>query len=74
METSEIRRVLLHRLTAMGLEEIHISRLAKDIFMSFSINPLSTLSQINDRLTLLGWDNIELDYHTYSLAKESLSG
>ncbi len=29
-----------------------------------------SLSQVNNRLHSLGWNDIDLDYHTFQLAKE----
>jgi len=38
----------------------------------FYLNPNMSLSQVNERLHYLGWNDIELDYHTYQLAIECL--
>ncbi len=36
-------------------------------------NPNMNFSQVNERLHYIGWNDIELDYHTFQLAKECLS-
>jgi hypothetical protein len=41
-----------------------IRSLANTIF----VNPQMDISQVNNRLHWLGWDDVELDYHTLQLA------
>jgi len=72
MKSAEIDQILSSRLEAMGIASNHIPRFMKDILNSFFINPQANVLQINDRLRFLGWDEAELDYYTFSLAKESL--
>ena len=50
---------------------IAIPLLIKDILYSFSIDPFMEHTEINSRLKLLGWGDIELDYHTCELARAS---
>ncbi len=42
----------------------------KALAVFFYINPNMSLSQVNERLHFLGWNDIELDYHTHQLAIE----
>ena len=72
MKPAEIERALLKRLKSMGIDDRHVAPLVKDIFNIFFLNPQATMIQINERLRFLGWIDVELDYHTFSLAKESL--
>ncbi len=44
----------------------------KDLANSFWLNPDMNFSQVNERLHYIGWNDIELDYHTFQLAKECL--
>ena len=39
----------------------------------YILNPNMNFSQVNERLHYIGWNDIELDYHTFQLAKECLS-
>lgn len=41
-----------------------IRNLAKTI----SVDPETSILQVNDRLHALGWDDVELDYRTFELA------
>jgi hypothetical protein len=65
-----IKQIFLQRLTTIGVEPNLISGLMKALAVFFYINPNMSLSQVNERLHFLGWNDIELDYHTYQLAIE----
>ena len=71
METhpTDIETTLIHQLDKMGVESNTIPRLIKDLIISFSDNPSMSLFQVNSRLHGLGWDDIDLDYHTFQLVK-----
>jgi hypothetical protein len=62
----------LQRLEKIGIEPNLIPGFMKDIANSFSLSPDMNFSQVNERLHYLGWDDVELDYHTYQLARECL--
>ena len=74
MDAKALHRVLLERLETIGIQSNHIPTFIKDIFNSFFINPHATFLQVNERLQFLGWNDVELDYHTFMLAKESFQG
>ena len=74
MDTNGIQKILLNRLKTIGIEPNHIPTLIKDIFNTFFINPHATFFQVKERLHFLGWNDVELDYHTFSLARESYQG
>ena len=61
--------MLIRRLEKMSVEPKSIPRLIKDIMNSFFDNPSADLTQINDYLLGLGWDDIKIDYRTYELAR-----
>lgn len=44
----------------------------KDLANSFFLDSDMNFLQATKRLHYLGWDDIELDYHTFQLAKECL--
>jgi len=56
---------LLQRLEKIGVEQKLISAFMKDLANSLFHNPNLNFSQA-------GWNDIELDYHTFQLAKECL--
>lgn len=63
---------LLQRLEKIGIEQKLIPGFMKDLANSLALNPNMNFTQINARLHYIGWDDIELDYHTFQLAKECL--
>ena len=63
---------LIHRLEGIGLSSIAIPRFVKDVAGAIPINRNANLQDMNRRLCLLGWDPIELDYHTLQLIMASL--
>jgi hypothetical protein len=67
-----IKQILLKQLIKIGVEPNLISGLMKALSVLFYLNPNMSLSQVNERLHYLGWNDIELDYHTYQLAIECL--
>ena len=65
-----LKRVFIHRLIKMGIEPCLIPGFVRVLTNSLSVNPHINLQQVNKRLKYLGWDDIEIDYHTLSLAVE----
>ena len=71
METysNDIKNILMQQLGEKGAELNTIPLIIKDLTISFSDNPSLDIFQANSRLHLLGWDELQLDYHTFQLAK-----
>ncbi len=67
-----LNQIFLQRLIKIVVEPNLISGLTKALAVFFYLNPNMSLSQVNERLHYLGWNDIELDYHTYQLAIECL--
>jgi hypothetical protein len=63
---------LLLRLEEIGIEQKLIPAFMKDPANSLVLNPNMNFSQANERLHYIGWNDIELDYHTFQLAQECL--
>ncbi len=63
---------LLRRLAETGTEPNLIPGFMKDLANSLFLNPNMNFTQVNERLHYIGWNDIELDYHTFQLAKECL--
>jgi hypothetical protein len=64
---TQIKSILLKRLKSKGLDPSLIPGLIKDISNTMLNIRYVTLEQVNERLRFLGWDNIELDEHTFQL-------
>jgi len=64
---TQIKSILLKRLKSKGVDPSLIPGLIKDISNAMLNMRYITLEQINERLRFLGWDNIELDEHTFQL-------
>ena len=64
--------ILLNRLEKIGIEQKLIPAFMKDLANSLLLDPNMHFSQANKQLQYIGWYDIELDYHTFQLAKECL--
>ena len=73
-EPVDIAKVLKNRLKTIGIESDFIPGLLKDIYNSFYHEPNISRDSINNKLRSLGWTDIDLDYHTFSLAEANLLG
>ncbi len=71
LDTKNIEN-LLQRLEKIGIEQKLISAFMKDLANPLFLNPNMNFSQVNERLHYIGWNDIELDYHTFQLARECL--
>jgi hypothetical protein len=66
--STDIEKTLINELKGKGIENNIMPRFIKDLAYSFQIDLSVSLSDVNDRLRFLGWDEVELDYHTLQLA------
>ena len=66
--STDINKILTNELEGKGIENNILPRFIKDLAYSFQIDPSVSLSDVNDRLHFLGWNDVELDYHTLQLA------
>jgi hypothetical protein len=60
---------LLLRLRREGVTLFSMPLLVKDLMHSFSLNPAMECSELNSRIHLLGWGDVEVDYHICELAR-----
>ena len=67
-----LEQILLQRLKKMGVEPNLISGLMKALAGFIFLNSNMSFLQVNERLHYLGWNDIELDCHTYLLTIECL--
>ena len=66
---AELKNILVQRLELIGLERTVIPGFLKSFSNALYLSPNLNLSGINQHLNLIGWNDIELDYHTYELAR-----
>ncbi len=69
---TRIDQILFLRLRDNGIEPTLIPGFIRSLANALLINPRMTHMQANTRLKYLGWNNIEIYYHTFILAKTSL--
>ena len=65
---NQIRQNLIERLEEKGVEKGNVPGFIRSLANTISSNPQMNLFQVNSRLQWLGWDGLELDYHTLQLA------
>ena len=66
-----LHRMLRRRLRSAGLEEKTVPRVLKDLMLFFSGDPSIQRSAMNRKLQVLGWEDVEIDYRTWELAREA---
>ena len=64
-----IYEVLSRRLRREGVTLLSMPLLIKDLMHAFSLNPSIECSELNRRIHLLGWEDVEVDYHICELAR-----
>lgn len=67
--SSEINDILMQRLKTKGIDSHVIRRFIKDLIHAFSSNPEMSPFELDSYLRQMGWDDVNLDYQTYQLAK-----
>lgn len=67
-----VDKKLINKLIENGVEASLIPGFLRSLANAFLINPGMSHCQANKRLKYLGWDDIEIDYHTLQLAITSL--
>jgi len=65
---SELTQILLDRLEKKEMEASLIPGFIRDLANTVLVNPHISHFQANKQLHFLGWDDVELDYHTLQLA------
>ncbi|MFV9646204.1 MAG: hypothetical protein ACNYWU_10305, partial [Desulfobacterales bacterium] len=63
----KMMRTVIDRLVIKGMEITSIPNYIRDLAYIISFNKLLSLQGLNRRLQLLGWDDFELDEHTFLL-------
>ena len=69
---NRITQVMIERLEEKGILPTLIPGLLRSIVIVLSDNPGISMGEINGKLQLMGWDNFEMDDHTFHLIIASL--
>jgi hypothetical protein len=64
---NQLAEVLIERLEKKGIRPDIAPRFFRDVANTMSVEPPTTLEDLNRRLQLLGWNDFELDDHTLQL-------
>ncbi|OFZ53721.1 MAG: hypothetical protein A2328_06600 [Bdellovibrionales bacterium RIFOXYB2_FULL_36_6] len=67
-----VDKKLIYKLIENGVEASLIPGFIRSLVNAYLINPEMSYCEANERLKYLGWDDIEIDYHTLQLAINSL--
>jgi len=62
-----LKHILSERLEAQGLRSKDIPSFVRDLLNVLEVMPSRSLSEINERLRLMGWYYVNLDDHTLQL-------
>jgi len=65
---SQLKEILIHRLANKGMDPNMIPSYIRSMKICFVDNPNMNPLQANEELQFLGWNDIEVDYHTIQLA------
>lgn len=66
--SADIRKILIERLAAQGVDACLIPGLLRLIASAISAEPHPNREIVSRRLKFLGWGDFELDEHTFQLA------
>ncbi len=69
----QVKEKLFFRLKSKGMAQSLIPSFMRILSNSLYASPHMEHLDVKKRLKYLGWDDFELDYFTYQLAKESLT-
>jgi len=64
----DLKPLLIDRLKSKGMDPSLIPAFLKAITSIISSEPGIELAQVNQKLNLLGWDEVTIDYHSLQIA------
>ena len=70
--TYDLRQLLIQRLGRRGIDKNLIPGFLRSLANSIDVEQSTNLTLINRHMRHIGWDDIELDYHTFELARNCL--
>ena len=68
----DLRQLLIQRLGHKGLEKNQIPGFLRSLANSIDMGQNPNYTLINKHMRDIGWDDIDLDYHTFELARNCL--
>ena len=68
----DLRQLLIQRLSQKGLEKNLIPGFLRSLANSIDRGQNLNFTLINTHMQHIGWDDIDLDYHTFELARNCL--
>jgi hypothetical protein len=68
----DLRQLLIQRLSHKGLEKNQIPGFLRSLANSIDIDKNPNYTIINKHMRNIGWDEIDLDYRTFELARNCL--
>ena len=68
----DLRQLLIQRLSHRGLEKNQIPGFLRSLANSIDIGQNPNYTLINKHMRKIGWDDIDLDYRTFELARNCL--
>ena len=63
-----LKPLLIDRLKSQGMDPSLIPAFLKALTSIISSKPGIELAQVNQKLNLLGWDEVTIDYHSLQIA------
>ena len=67
-----LKQLLIQRLSHRGLEKNQIPGFLRSLANSIDIGQNPNYTLINNHMRNIGWDDIDLDYRTFELARNCL--
>jgi hypothetical protein len=64
----DLKPLLIDRLKSQGMDPSLIPAFLKALTSIISSEPGIELAQVNQKLNLLGWDEVTIDYHSLQIA------
>ena len=68
----DLKPLLIDRLKSKGMDPSLIPAYLKALTSIISSEPGIELAQVNQKLNLLGWDEVTIDYHSLEIAMACL--
>jgi hypothetical protein len=68
----ELRQLLIQRLSRKGLEKNQIPGFLRSLANSIDMGQNPNFTLISKHMRQIGWDDIDLDYRTFELARNCL--
>jgi hypothetical protein len=68
MTEDDLHQLLLTRLQQQGIEPVGLPLFLHDLVAILKMKPEPSVSVLNERLNVLGWHQVQLDYQSLQLA------